>query len=124
MAWSELFERAKELAAGCDIEPSMPKASANQHNRADVTAVTPKHYWYKALCLPLVDHLIQELNDRLLIHSSCSFTLPGSIPRTYTAQIDRDTTGRIYNVYPNNLTTRSFDGKRDERLPRGRNQTT
>ena len=71
--WSELFERAKELAAGCEIEPSVPRISAIQHNRANhsssyTTAVlvlhssiTPQQYWYRALYLPLVDHLIQEL---------------------------------------------------------------
>ena len=30
--WSELFERAKGFAAGCKIEPSLPKISAIQHN--------------------------------------------------------------------------------------------
>ena len=30
--WSELFERAKELAAGCEIEPSVPRISAIQRN--------------------------------------------------------------------------------------------
>ena len=67
--WSELFERAKELAAGCEIEPSVPRMSAIQRNRANVPAVTPQQYWYRALYLPLVDHLVQELNDRLLNHN-------------------------------------------------------
>ena len=30
--WSELFEHAKELAAGCKIEPSVPRISAIQRN--------------------------------------------------------------------------------------------
>ena len=30
--WSELFERAKEFAAGCKIEPILPKISAIQRN--------------------------------------------------------------------------------------------
>ena len=67
--WSELFERAKEFAAGCEIEPSVLKISAIQRNRANVPAVSPQQYWYRALYLPLVDHLIQELNDRLLNHN-------------------------------------------------------
>ena len=50
--WSELFERAKELAAGCEIEPSVPRISAIQRNRAIVPAVTPQQYWYRALYLP------------------------------------------------------------------------
>ena len=67
--WSELFERAKELAAGCEIEPSVPWISAIQRNRANVPAIAPQQYWYRALHLSLVDHLIQELDDRLLNHN-------------------------------------------------------
>ena len=67
--WSELFDRAKEFAAGCEIEPSVPRISAIQRNRPNVPAVTPQQYWYRVLYLPLVDHLIQELNDRLLNHN-------------------------------------------------------
>ena len=66
--WSGLFERAKKFSAGCEIEPSVPRISAIRRNRANVPAVSPQQYWYRALYLPLVDHLIQELNDRLLSH--------------------------------------------------------
>ena len=45
MAWSELFESAKELTAGCEIEPRVPRISAIQSNRANVPAVTPQQYW-------------------------------------------------------------------------------
>ena len=34
--WSELFERAKELAAGCEIEPSVPWISAIQRNHSSI----------------------------------------------------------------------------------------
>jgi len=32
LVWNELFERAKELAASCDIELSVPRESAVQLN--------------------------------------------------------------------------------------------
>lgn len=65
---SELFEHAKGLAAGCDIEPSMSRMPPSQCHRVNVPAATPQQYWYRALYLPLIDQLIQELNDRLLTH--------------------------------------------------------
>ena len=67
--WSELFERATEFAAGCEIEPRVPMISTIHLNRVNVPAVSPQQYWYRALYLPLVDHIIQELNDRLLNHN-------------------------------------------------------
>ena len=42
--WSERFKRAKEFVAGCEIEPSVPRKSAIQRNRANVPAVTPQQY--------------------------------------------------------------------------------
>ena len=91
MVWSELFERAKEVAAKCNIEPSVPRVSAVQRNRANVPATTPQQYWYRALYLPLVDHLIQELNDRLLVHHD-RFLGQYIVPTRLEA-LDRDTAG-------------------------------
>ena len=97
--WSKLFERAKELAAGCEIEPSVPRISAIQRNRANVPAVTPQQYWYRALYLPLVDHLIQELNDRLLNHNDRF--LSQYLITTQLGSLNRETTNKIYNAYSN-----------------------
>ena len=108
--WSELFERAKELAAGFEIEPSVPRISAIQRNRANVPAVTPQQYWYRALYLPLVDHLIQELNDRLLNHND-RFLGQYLIP-TQLVSLNRETTNKIYNACSNDLSHRvAFDNE-------------
>ena len=108
--WSELFERAKELAAGCEIEPSVPRISAIQRNRANVPAVTPQQYWYRALYLPLVDNLIQKLNDRLLNHND-RFLGQYLIP-TQLGSLNRETTNKIYNAYSNDLSHRvAFDNE-------------
>ena len=112
--WSELFERGNELAAGCGIEPSVPRISAIQHNRANVPAVTPQQYWYRVLYLSLVDHLIQKLNDRLFNHND-QFPVGQYLIPTQLGSLKRETTNKIYNA----STTRSFGGKRDGRLPRG-----
>ena len=99
--WSELFERAKELPAGCEIDPGVPRISAIQRNRANVPAVTPQQYWYRALYLPLVDHLIQELNDRLLNHNDRF--LGQYLITTQLGSLNRETTNKIYNAYSNDL---------------------
>ena len=62
MVWNELFKRAKEIAAEWNTDPRTPRLTANQQNRDNVPANTPKQYWRRALYLPLVAHLIQELN--------------------------------------------------------------
>jgi len=54
------------MAAEWNIEPKMPRLATNQRHRVNVLAATPKEYWKRTLCLPLVDHLLEELNQRLL----------------------------------------------------------
>ena len=108
--WSELFERVKELAAGCESEPSVPRISAIQRNRANVPAVTPQQYRYRALYLPLVDHLIQELNDRLLNHNDRF--LGQYLITTQLVSLNRETTNKIYNACSNDLSHRvAFDNE-------------
>ena len=107
---SELFERAKELAAGCEIEPSVPRMSAIQRNRANVPAVTPQQYWFRAY-LPLVDHLIQEVNDRLLNHNDRFLAW---VNTSYLRSSDHstETTNKIYNTYSHDLSHRvAFDNE-------------
>ena len=79
----------------------MPRIFAIQRNRANVPAVTPQQYWYRALFFPLVDHLIQELNDRLLNHND-RFLGQYFIP-TQLGSLNRETTNKIYNAYSNDL---------------------
>ena len=88
----------------------MPRISAIQRNRANVPAVTPQQYWYRALYLPLDDHLIQELSDRLLNHNE-RFLGQYLIP-TQLGSLNRETTNKIYNAYSNDLSHRvAFDNE-------------
>jgi len=64
--WKEVYERGKQIAADFDIEPSMPRTTRRQQHRVNVPATNPESYWQRAVCLHLIDHLIQEMNDRLL----------------------------------------------------------
>ena len=64
--WKEVYERGKQIAAEFDIEPSMPRTTGRQQHRVNVPATNPESYWQRAVYLPLIDHLIQEMNDRLL----------------------------------------------------------
>ena len=69
IVWDELFEMAKEMEVEWNIDQRTPHLTANQQHRVNVPANTPKQQGRKALYLLLVDHLIQELNERLLKQS-------------------------------------------------------
>ena len=110
MVWDELFERAKTIATEWNIEPTRPRLAANQRHRVNVPAEMPKDYWKRALYLPLVDHLLQELDKRLLKHHD---RFPGQylIP-TKIHLLKSDTTDKIFKTFEPDLTERAvFDGE-------------
>ena len=64
--WKEVYELGKQNAVEFDIGPCMPRTTGRQQHRVDVLGTNPESCLQRALYLPLIDHLIQEMNDRLL----------------------------------------------------------
>ena len=93
---------ANEMEVEWDIDRRTPRLIANQQHRVNVPANTPKQQRRKALYLLLVDHLIQELNERLLKQSN-RFLGKYLIP-TKLDLLNPDTTDRIFRSYTSNLT--------------------
>jgi len=53
---------ATTTARKANIETSMPRVVGRQHHRSNVKAGTPKDYYKRALTIPLLDHLISEID--------------------------------------------------------------
>ena len=47
------------------MQPTMPRRSPRQQNRANLPANTPSEYWKRALFYVFMDHLIHQLDERL-----------------------------------------------------------
>ena len=63
--WKEVERGVAEF----DIEPSMPRTTGRQQHRMnDVPVTNPGSYCQRAVYLFFIDHLIQEMNDKLLSH--------------------------------------------------------
>ena len=82
--WKEVYELGRQIAADFDIEPST--TTGRQQHRVNVPATNPESYWQRALCLPLIDHLIQEMNDSQALITGGSLPWPLSAPNK-TARI-------------------------------------
>lgn len=66
MVWDALFESASEIASLVDIEPSKPRLAPAQQHRPNVATEDVSSYWRINLYLPFVDHLMVEMDFRLL----------------------------------------------------------
>ena len=69
--WKDVYEQKKKIAPEFEIEPSVAKQSEKKNNRKAAThgecpSHKPRDLLARAVYLPLIDHLIQEINDRLL----------------------------------------------------------
>ena len=100
--WKEVYARGKQIAAESDIEPSMPRTTGRQQHRVNVPATNPESYWRGAVYLPLIDHLIQDMNDRLLSQEDPflgQYLLP-----TKLQGLSNDVQDKMYAVNKNDLT--------------------
>ncbi|KAH3812490.1 hypothetical protein DPMN_140924 [Dreissena polymorpha] len=61
-----LFEKYVALAEEFCIDPSMPRHAGRHCKMPNAPAATPSQYWKTNMNLPFMDHLLQELDTRLL----------------------------------------------------------
>ena len=110
MVWDALYECAEGMAAECGIEPSMPRLAVAQQHRVNVPADTPKQCWRRAVYLPLLDHMVQELNDRLLCHNDRflgQYLLPSNV-----STASREVLDKIHETYRGDLSDKVvYDNK-------------
>ena len=75
-----------------------------------VPATNPESYWKRAVYIPLIDRLIQEMKDRLLSqedHFRGQYLLP-----TKLQGLSNDVQDKMYATYKNDLTKkREYDNK-------------
>ena len=64
--WDALVDKAADIAAFYNIDPSIPRRAGRQQHRENVEADTPSAYWSRAVYFPFLDHLVSELNELLV----------------------------------------------------------
>lgn len=100
--WNALYDSAVDLAATIGVLPSMPRNRAGQQNRPNVPADNPSTYWKLNMYLPFVDHLMAELDTRLLTAEpryKAQYLLPKK-----AADLTQVLVNEIYNSYEDELT--------------------
>ncbi|KAJ8312273.1 hypothetical protein KUTeg_009646, partial [Tegillarca granosa] len=102
--WDTLYNTAVEMAAEFDIEPVVPRQVRRQQNRANYQMVDPKQYWKVSLYFVFLDHLIGELQSRL-IDSEGRFLGELLLPSRLQDLSDLTTTA-IYDAFSADLTDR------------------
>ena len=89
--WDELYQSALDLSEPFDIGENMPRRCGRQTTRANHPADTPKQYWKVSLYYAFIDHMIMELESRLIkIRKSllCTVSASSCYRKYYFTSID------------------------------------
>ena len=65
---SRWFSVVEKMCGDVGTEPSVPRRCSRQTHRSNVPASTPSEYYCRSLSIPLVDHLVSEMQSRFSSH--------------------------------------------------------
>ena len=112
-----IYTRASQIAQSVDTEESTSRLASRQQHRRNIAAPNCTEYYRLNLTIPLVDHLLTELNSRFDTASSKNIVefihlLPPSA--ITTPRSDRQSIESILQLYEDNLPcSLSFDSELD-----------
>ena len=64
----EWFATVEQICDSVGVEPSLPRLCARQKNRSNIPAENACEYYRRVISIPLLDHLISELESRFDKH--------------------------------------------------------
>ena len=65
---SKWFDTISKMCHVVGTIPSVPRTCGRQHHRANIPASNPSEYYRRTISIPMLDHLLAELNDRFTEH--------------------------------------------------------
>lgn len=109
--WDALVDKAADIAAFHNIDPSIPRRAGRQQHRENVEADTPSAYWRRAVYFPFLDHLVSELNELLvkpLPGFQAQYLIPGKLQ-----DLSEKCVEDIYNYYGDDMLMTLDEFKRE-----------
>ncbi|CAG2229547.1 unnamed protein product [Mytilus edulis] len=101
--WDALYGKAVEIAADFELNPCTPRRAGRQMHRANHPVQDPQEYWKVSLYYIFLDHLVQELESRL-IQSEDRFLAEYLVPVKLQG-LTPDNIEKIYNAYNDDIGT-------------------
>ena len=65
---SKWFEEIDKMCRSVGVEPLLPRLCGRQRNRDNIPAQTPSQYYRRTVTIPVVNHLISEMDRRFSEH--------------------------------------------------------
>ena len=101
--WDTLYQSAVNLAGTLETQPSMPRnrATMHQNHRPNATTEDISSYWMINMYLPFMDHLLSDMDSRLL-NAEPQYITQKLIP-TMVSELNNDAADQIYTAYADDM---------------------
>ena len=74
------FRTVEQMCSKVGVEPSLPRRCGRQIHRSNVPADTPSAYYCRCVSIPLLDHLLSEIESRFSRHQQTALLGLSLIP--------------------------------------------
>ena len=74
------FRTVEQMCSDIGIDPSLPRRCGRQMHRNNIPADTPLEYYSRCLSIPLLDHLLTEIDSRFSPHQQTALLGLSVIP--------------------------------------------
>ena len=68
------FAEVEQLSGAIGTEPSLPRLCGRQTHRSNIPSQTPKEYYRRTITIPLLDHILTEMESRFSKHQQTAVT--------------------------------------------------
>lgn len=111
-----LFMEVKEIADKLDIELKKPRIVGRQTQRLNIIAQTPEEHYKLTIYIPLLDHVLTDLNDRLSQEVLNLFNLRVVLPKGSQSREEIDKLEKVVKFYSGLLGTPNLSVVKQEAL--------
>ena len=77
---SQWFKKIEEILASVGEEPNLPRRCGRQCHCSNVPADTPCEYYYRCISIPVLDHLLSEMETRFSSHQQTALLGLSMVP--------------------------------------------
>ncbi|XP_043469664.1 uncharacterized protein LOC122503255 [Leptopilina heterotoma] len=100
VVFQQLFSEAKEIAEQLDVELRSPRITARQiHRPNNLPAQSAEEYYRRSIYIPLLDHIINDLQERLSPEVLDLFNLNVFLPKSTYNENDIDIVRKVTRFY-------------------------
>lgn len=92
---TQWFRSVEQMCQVVNSQPQLPRISGRQHHRSNHPASSPSEYYRRTISIPLLDHLISEIDTRFSKHQQTAIQGLDLVPSVLVTYTTEDICGKL-----------------------------